>query len=262
MSWNEAPLCICINLTERSDRYEYSTDLAKKLGIPLEFHRPVRDPAGGNVGCFRSHLACIRKAYEAGHEFVVIFEDDFKPTSAYNETTVANCFKFLKENQDWNLFYFGALPRNTGSYKTAWPKIWKGGCICCHAYAVSRRFMERIYTMDYPYMPWDNFLVYVDGSYFHSPPLFRQRTITGSDLRPSSVLESSARTEWYFNLCDRHVTNFKGNMVASILLVLVVAALLWWLVSPKVVAVVMTVLWILFYLLFCYFFPVTLVLNP
>lgn len=226
MGWEDLDAVYCISLASRDDRFQAAKTLAETLGIPVEFHRPVKDPEGGEAGCFRSHLACIRKAYEAGHTAVAIFEDDFRPTSALNSSTLDNCFKFMKENTDWNLFYFGILPTETSS-PTPWTRVWKGGGYAAHAYVIHRRLMAKIYSMDWPGIPIDLFYQRNDQAYFHSPSLFCQKTEESSDIRQTSWWDRVITSEPYFNFTSRYTTHRIEYTVAAVLLVLVVFVVVW-----------------------------------
>lgn len=66
----------CISMTTTPDRHARAVSLFKSLGIPVHFHIAQRDSQGGRYGCWRSHLAVWRAAAAAGHDIVVVFEDD------------------------------------------------------------------------------------------------------------------------------------------------------------------------------------------
>lgn len=69
-----------INLDRRTDRrQEIEAELAR-MGIeaPLAQRFQAIETADGRIGCFKSHLEILKRAREAGHENVLILEDDFE----------------------------------------------------------------------------------------------------------------------------------------------------------------------------------------
>ena len=69
-----------INLEHRIDRKTHILEQFKLANIPDEqIHRfnAIHEPTFGMLGCVKSHIQTLELAYESGHEYVAIFEDDF-----------------------------------------------------------------------------------------------------------------------------------------------------------------------------------------
>lgn len=169
----------CINLEERTDRRISSTAVFDKLGIPVNYFTAQRSPNGGLQGCFESHIKVITEAYEKGHENIMIFEDDILPTSAYTPERIRDIISFLKTNQDWDLFFFGALPdimRTTTDFagKFGSANIFKGRYLLAHAYAVSSRYMKKVHDMKFAHVPIDVVYSYTPNGYAILPSVFDQ----------------------------------------------------------------------------------------
>lgn len=98
----------CINLDERTDRWEHATNEFIKAGIQDRVQRfsAIRD-VDGRIGVIKSNLAIIKMAKEKKLKNVLIFEDDVEfivddPQSILQKSIEqANGIK-------WHLFYLGA----------------------------------------------------------------------------------------------------------------------------------------------------------
>jgi GR25 family glycosyltransferase involved in LPS biosynthesis len=94
-----------INLDERTDRWNQIQNSFKGYNINLERVSAVRDQVGWK-GCGYSHIKVIRAAKEKKLPFVLIMEDDCKPTEHFR-----NWFKikeWLDKNTDkWDIFLGG-----------------------------------------------------------------------------------------------------------------------------------------------------------
>lgn len=116
----------CINLDERTDRWEHSREQFKILGIYDRVKRfsaikPTHDerwerptpwgkgkytyPLKGAVGCAESHKTIISTAKQKNLKNVMVFEDDFMVCENWKE----NLQKSIQElqNQNWHNFYLG-----------------------------------------------------------------------------------------------------------------------------------------------------------
>lgn len=98
----------CINLNERTDRWEHAQEEFKKAGILDKVQRfPAIRDTDGRLGVIKSNLAIIKIAKEKKLKNVLIFEDDVK-------FIVDNPQKVLQDsinqvgNIKWHLFYLGA----------------------------------------------------------------------------------------------------------------------------------------------------------
>ena len=98
----------CINLDERTDRWQHAQQEFMKAGILDKVKRfsAIRDE-DGRIGIIKSNLAIVKMAKEKKLKNVLVFEDDF-------EFIVDNPQKVLQDtinqigNNKWYLFYLGA----------------------------------------------------------------------------------------------------------------------------------------------------------
>jgi hypothetical protein len=107
-----------INLPSRSDRRDQMKEQFRKIGMdpglaPVVFFDAVRpDDAGGfptvgTRGCFLSHLGVLRAARAAGHQRILVLEDDVNFSGNFVER-----FASLTPAIDalgWDFWYLGAL---------------------------------------------------------------------------------------------------------------------------------------------------------
>lgn len=116
----------CINLDERTDRWDHSCEQFEKLGIRERVERfsairPCYDsrwdrktpwgagkrkyPRLGAVGCAESHKEIIRLSMEQNFKNVLVFEDDFDVCDGWDKN-LKSALRDL-ENLPWDLFYLG-----------------------------------------------------------------------------------------------------------------------------------------------------------
>jgi len=113
----------------------------------VEFVIVQKHPTDVMQGMYESHMACLRKGLEAGAQNIVIFEDDVC-FERFDPRRLKSCVEFLKQNQHWKVFLFGALI--SASRKTA------NSCVqkvryqsLAHAYALNRDYAQTL-----AYVPW------------------------------------------------------------------------------------------------------------
>jgi len=98
----------CINLDERTDRWEHASKEFIKAGIIDKVKRfsAIRD-VDGRVGIIKSNLAIIKIAKEKKLKNVLIFEDDVQFIVDDIQTALQ---KSIEQSKDikWHLFYLGA----------------------------------------------------------------------------------------------------------------------------------------------------------
>ncbi|MEM9348014.1 MAG: glycosyltransferase family 25 protein [Planctomycetota bacterium] len=140
---------VCINLEERTDRWELAQKAAAPLlrGAKLERFNAIKPDLAenpvhnGRAGCLLSHRRVIENAYEEGLDSVLVFEDDlaFKPEFEHLiQPTLATLGK-----KSWDLFYLGftpkapLLPAGDGLVRTY-------GGATTHAIAYHRRAMTEL----------------------------------------------------------------------------------------------------------------------
>lgn len=197
---------ICINLLSRPERKQHAEKVLRSLNIPAEIYSVQKDKGGGILGCFKSHIQLIRKAYDAPYDNILIFEDDIEPTQSYNTRALQECVQFMKTDKHWDIFYLGFFtmnwdvnPLNTLSSSTmATQNIVKYNPLATHAYIVSRRGMKKILETYHNYIGnthYDIFLAKYANlqSYCYVPMLFNQRMCMPSDVEPGNFIERMAR---------------------------------------------------------------------
>ena len=203
---------ICITLEGNTDRQQSAIEVFKKLNIPVKFFVAKRNPRGGRVGCFESHIQVIQDCYNNDKKQVLIFEDDLTPTIAYNETLVNKATEFMKNNNTWEMFQFGYMFRfdqfaNLFKFlfsKCVEPNIYNFIGLTAHAYCLSRLGMEKILkqaykvlernTVDIPQVDvfYTNILSH-ENCYCIAPMIFDQKWCMPSDNEPFDLTEKLLR---------------------------------------------------------------------
>jgi hypothetical protein len=197
---------VCINMINRPDRREYASGVFEKYKIPARFYGASRHPKGGMYGCFDSHIQVVKEAYESGKETLFVFEDDVLPTSGYSEEKVADAVRFMKENKDWDIFYFGYLPFNHSRKqffmlsKTVenYPHIVKFNPYCTQSLCYNRQGMKKILDTYESYIGLKHYDVYISfwsncNCYCYTPMLFDQLYDSPSNNDGFTVIEHATR---------------------------------------------------------------------
>jgi len=100
----------CINLDQRTDRWEEVQPDFAKLGIQVERFSAIKCERGAD-GCARSFLGCLKIAKERGLHHCLILEDDVFFAEKNPIGKLANAIRHLPE--DWDVLalggYFDAL---------------------------------------------------------------------------------------------------------------------------------------------------------
>lgn len=195
---------ICINLKERPEKKKIVQYLANKHNIPLDIYEVDKHIEGGMVGCFDSHLKIIRSCYENNFKNVLIFEDDFSPTSSLNNEILSNIILFLKNNPNCEYFQLGytIIPNEIITFFTCEniaPYILKYNGNLTHAYILNRRGMKRILDTYSGYFKKKDLDFYYKEIFKNNgacvyPLLFDQNFCLGSDnLKSTSSYYSFLR---------------------------------------------------------------------
>jgi len=177
--WSQFDMILCINIKERTDRKRESQLVFQKMGIPVEYMDVTRHPQSGEIGCFESHQACMRKAYKANCSNVLIFEDDLDELNSPTEHMLAEVIRFIKTNREWDLLFLGAYPSvffDTSKSVLNFTSIYKVSSQLCHAYCVSRKMMEKMLQIDHSFFNAPIDIVYLanKNSYCLFPCVFYQ----------------------------------------------------------------------------------------
>lgn len=98
----------CINLDERTDRWEHAKNEFSKLGILDKIERfSAIKHEDGRIGIIKSNLEILKIAKHNNYDNVLIFEDDVQ----FINNTIENLNKAindLRKIKNWSLFYLGA----------------------------------------------------------------------------------------------------------------------------------------------------------
>jgi GR25 family glycosyltransferase involved in LPS biosynthesis len=145
--YKELDQIYCINLISRPDRYANMKKFESEENIKLNFYRPERDPSGGMAGCFKSHIAVITQAYNAGYKQILVFEDDIIKTKGYESNDYNEIKKFIQTNNSWEIIQLSwydiinplFIPKSS-SYK----HLSQFGSVLASSYIINRKGMERI----------------------------------------------------------------------------------------------------------------------
>lgn len=134
----------CINLDERTDRWERAQTEFKKIGLEnVERFSAIKNPVGA-IGCRDSHLSIIKKSKEENLKNVLIFEDDV--------LFIDENVKYIEEsldqlsNENWTLFYLGAtLEPHYGAVTRVTNNLVKTNfAFTTHAYAINSNIFDKI----------------------------------------------------------------------------------------------------------------------
>ncbi len=107
-----------INLDERSDRWE---NIIKTFSDP--FFNLIRVKAfkenQGWIGCFKSHIECIRIAKNSGLKNILVIEDDCIPYSDIEtfKTRIKTIKEFLDRISIWDIYLGGTVHIVPDTYK-------------------------------------------------------------------------------------------------------------------------------------------------
>lgn len=137
----------CICLRESEDRYNSSLKEFKKIGIDdrVTYYRPDRDQRGGRIGCWNSHVACMKFALDSGKQYALIFEDDIKFIENWNQQ-INTIETFLKQEPDWDIFRIGSTIIYFSEPSISSPNIWQSKSRCMHSYFITRECIQKLLT--------------------------------------------------------------------------------------------------------------------
>lgn len=134
----------CINLDERTDRWEQVQKEFIKLGISdVKRFSAVRHEKG-SIGCRESHLNVVREAKELGLKNVLIFEDDVLVLEEHLDKIESSLTEL--NYVEWELFYLGAtIDPNVGKLTPVSPTlVHTNFAYTTHAYAINNTMFDFI----------------------------------------------------------------------------------------------------------------------
>ena len=205
---------ICITLEGNTERQKLTTNTLSSLNIPFRFYVAKRNPRGGRIGCFESHINVIQECYNNNYQRVLIFEDDIVPTPSYSNRLINNATDFMKTNTNWEIFQLGYscdVFKNTQlsilaflTAKEVRPNIYNTYGLTTHAYCLSRNGMGKIINTGRLMLTQnDKEIPQIDRFYcdtlshdkWHclAPMIFDQRWCLGTDNIPFDIQETILR---------------------------------------------------------------------
>ena len=126
------PEIYCINLPERTDRFEHMSSLFLQQNLKVNFYHPERHPTNGAIGCRQSHLALLKEAKKRNIPSILIFEDDIDFLNSIRDTILP---------KEWDMFYLGGnwvdILDNTESDHFCKIRSWS-----TYGYAVHSKFYD------------------------------------------------------------------------------------------------------------------------
>lgn len=226
---------VCICLREREDKYKYALSQFVKLGIQVEWFRPVvpgyaqkllepywakyNSPDGRKIlfnprfpnelGAMQSHYHVIKSALLDGAQSLFIFEDDCAFHKDW-DNLLPKYMNTIPEDADGILLYsfqFQLEPQNI-RVKPRWTKGFASWSIL--AYGMNRKSMERyIQLADNQPMIADSITYYMmthGGMNFYvaSPPLVVPSKSLSSNIRGEQKNYEQYRTAYMLGVDDNN----------------------------------------------------------
>jgi GR25 family glycosyltransferase involved in LPS biosynthesis len=182
-----------INLAKRPDRLALISADLQKAGLSFETQVAVDGKtlqieskflSKGEIGCFKSHVNCMRRQVEAGAQFSLILEDDAALSEVVNEKFLLDMTELMIRNeidvlQIGFIEHFYSLSIRRGLFEFLIELLkgrgqkdvsgvrfvlgeFRAGA---HAYIINNRLAEAISTTvkEPPLIPWDGYLASLAG---------------------------------------------------------------------------------------------------
>lgn len=135
-------LIICISLPDRQDRRAKFDEQAKRMGFTFFYFNAIKPEAGnekvnrGNLGCMRSHKACLQIAKLLSAKRILILEDDCE----FREELIPEFIKAMDKNPDYDLLFLGGSYWliNQGQGLNNYDEHFNTGTniLCTHSYSI------------------------------------------------------------------------------------------------------------------------------
>ena len=233
VSWDYFDKIYCISIDERPDRREEVKDQFEKTGLSnrVEFVVVEKHPKDCEQGIYESHLRCLEKGIKAGAGAILIFEDDIVFDRMSFET-LGNCVTFMSENRDWHMLFLGCMVK--GSQRTENRSVLKVKFrSLAHAYAISRKFAEKLIQTPWQQIPFDDVLRDLnDDRMYAAYPSFAFQGDSASDNEKYLPLDRFRRLcgglRRLQKLNEFYHLNRSAIITVHTIAVLLVAILLFW----------------------------------
>lgn len=157
-TWNFFDKIYCISLAERSDRRAEAAAQFARVGLAerVEFVVVQKHPTDCERGIYESHLLCMARGLAQGARQMLIFEDDIL-FDGFTTAALERCVAFLAAEPGWHMFFLGCMVK--ASRRTTFPGVVRIRYrSLTHAYAIHRRFAERLVARPWQGVPYDDFL--------------------------------------------------------------------------------------------------------
>jgi len=156
LCWDYFDRAYCISLVERHDRRQEARRQFARVGLSerIEFVIVPKHPVDIEQGIYESHMMCMEKGLRADARGIVIFEDDIV-FEGFQPERLGQCIGFLDAHPEWNMFFLGCMVRKSRKTQNR-AVIWVRFQCLCHAYAVNRRFAERLVRIPWRGVPFDD----------------------------------------------------------------------------------------------------------
>ena len=175
---------VTISLAENQARRESTQSELDKLKLKTDFLLAKRDKGHEKRGCFNSHLQVCREALFSGCQSVLVFEDDVK-ILPFSQTQIDRINRFISQQaNEFDVLYLGLI---IGKMWFCWFRsIVRAKGAGAHAYILSRKGMEKLFSYEYNGLPFDKVLTH-DFKCFSVYPIIAEQhpeTRVISDISP------------------------------------------------------------------------------
>jgi GR25 family glycosyltransferase involved in LPS biosynthesis len=157
-AWDFFDKVYCISLAERPDRRaEAAAQFARVgLGERVEFVVVQKHPTDCERGIYESHLLCMARGLARGARQMLIFEDDIL-FDGFTTAALERGNAFLAAEPGWHMLFLGCMVK--ASRRTTFPGVVRIRYrSLTHAYAIHRRFAERLVAGRWQGVPYDDLL--------------------------------------------------------------------------------------------------------
>lgn len=232
--WQQLGSVFCISLVNRADRQQHAQKEFQRVGLGdhVQFHLAALHPANSEQGIFESHIACLRKGFEAPGTAampIVVFEDDIF-FQRFSEAHLQQAVAFVNDNHEWDILFLGSFVK--ASQATRWRGIRKIRYQCtAHAYVMSPAFAQRIASEPWSGKAYDDMLRDLhDCRYFSLYPAIGYQSDSPSDNKQTPVIDrvrrllgGMAKLQRMNELVHRHMTLLMVGHVVVLAALMVLA---------------------------------------
>ena len=150
---NNNLMCWCICIKNNDNRYKHVCSEFKKIGIleDVNFHRPERSKEGGEIGCWNSHIYCMRQCLR-NNKHALIFEDDVFFSTDFKKyiNNIENMFKI----PNWEILRLGGLVWHYLYPSDIDYNIWAVQSNAAHAIIINNKLLVRLLQFSTDFDPY------------------------------------------------------------------------------------------------------------